>query len=135
MTRTTKSKPDVTFLQSLASLPMWVKVWLVALGATNLGILAFLNQPKGPLVAALVLTGIVLSKVFVNYGGGLTRLVGVGHIIGWVPLVALILFARPEGTSAYDIYLTILLVMNTISILFDINDFRLWLAGDRDVFS
>ena len=135
MTSTTRSKPNVTFLQSLSSLPMWVKVWLVALGATNMASLAFLNQPKGLLVAALVFTGIVLSKVFVSYGGGLTRLVGVGHIVGWVPLVALILFARPEGSAAYETYLTILLVMNTISILFDINDFRLWLAGDRDAFS
>ncbi len=112
---------------------MWVKVWLVALGLTNVASLAFLSQPSGVVVAILAFSGIVLSKVAVSYAGGLTRLVSVGHIVGWVPLVLMLLFARPFADGAYDTYLTILLIMNTISILFDLNDFRLWLSGDRDV--
>lgn len=133
MTRKTNSTPAVPLLKSLATLPKWVKVWLVALGIINVASLGFLNQPSGVIVAALVFSGMVLSKVAVSYYGGLTRLVGVGHIVGWVPLILMLLFARPQADGAYDTYLTILLIMNTISIVFDLNDFRLWLSGDRDV--
>lgn len=133
VTNEMNTKPAVPLLESLATLPMWVKVWLVALGLTNVASLAFLYQPYGVVVAILAFSGIVLSKVAVSYAGGLTRLVSVGHIVGWVPLVLMLLFARPLADGAYDTYLTILLIINTISILFDLNDFRLWLSGDRDV--
>ena len=133
MTNEMNAKPVVPLLKSLATLPMWVKVWLVALGLTNVASLAFLNQPSGVVVAILAFSGIILSKIAVSYAGGLTRLVSVGHIVGWVPLVLMLLFARPLADGAYDTYLAILLIMNTISILFDLNDFRLWLSGDRDV--
>lgn len=125
----------VSTWQSLVALPLWVKVWLLILGCANIASLAFLWQPSGVLVAALVFNGIILSKVAVIYSGGLSRLVGIGHIVGWTPLVLMLAFARPEASGAYDVYLTLLLVVNSISLIFDFNDLRLWLNGDRAVFA
>jgi hypothetical protein len=121
--------------QSILALPVAVKLWLVVLASTNTASLFFLGQPSGGLVVALVFAGFALTTLIALVSSGITRLAGVGHIVTWGPLVALIAFARPEGSDSYQSFLTLLLAVNTISLLFDINDFRLWLAGDRAVLS
>ena len=123
------------FWQSFAVLPLWVKLWVGLLSTVNMASLVFVSQPSGGLIAALVFAGISLSMVAAIYKGGLSRLVGLGHIIAWVPLVLILVFTPPLATGAYSAYLTLLLVINTVSLVFDINDFRLWLAGDRAVFA
>jgi hypothetical protein len=97
--------------------------------------LAFIDQPSGGLIAGLVFAGIGLTMVVSFYVGGLSRLVGLGHIAAWVPLILILVFTPPLATGAYSTYLTVLLVINAISLVFDINDFRLWIAGDRAVFA
>lgn len=121
--------------KSLLAVPLWVQLWLIIMGAVNMASLAFLDQPSGGLVAILVFTGVAIGVGIAIQARGFNRLVGVGHLIAWIPLVLMIVFARPEGSEAYQIFLTMLAVVNTISILFDANDFRLWLAGDRAVFA
>ena len=121
--------------RTIVALPVAVKLWLVVLVGTNMASLFFLGQPAAGLVVALVFSGFALTTLTVLVSGGFTRLAGVGHIVAWGPLVALIAFARPEGADDYQIFLTLLLVVNTVSLLFDFNDFRLWIAGDRAVIS
>ncbi len=64
---------------------------------------------------------------------GFSRLISAGHIVTWTPLVLLLLFMRPEATGVYDTFLTVLLSINLTSLVFDLNDVRLWLQGDRSV--
>jgi len=64
---------------------------------------------------------------------GFTKLASGGRVIFWVSLVLILIFARPMANGAYDTYLTILLVVNLVSLLFDINSLRLWLGDDRQV--
>lgn len=127
--------PFLGIWKSLLAVPLWVQLWLVVMGAVNMASLAFLDQPSGELVAILVFAGVIIGVGIAIQARGFNRLVGVGHLIAWIPLVLIIIFARPEGTETYQIFLTMLAVVNTISILFDANDFRLWLAGDRAVFA
>lgn len=124
-----------TLWNSFSVLPLWVKLWVGVLSAVNMASLAFLDQPSGGLIAALVFAGIGLSMIAAIYSGGLSRLIGLGHIVAWVPLVLILVIIPPLATGVYSTYLTILLVINTVSLVFDINDFRLWLAGDRAVFA
>ncbi|MGY3436438.1 MULTISPECIES: hypothetical protein [unclassified Marinovum] len=119
--------------RSIVALPVAIKLWLVVLVGTNMASLFFLGQPSAGLVVALVFAGFALTTLIVLVSGGFTRWAGVGHIIAWGPLVALITFARPEGPDEYQFFLTLLLVVITVPLLFDFNDFRLWLAGDRAV--
>tara|TARA_R110002096_G_scaffold137245_6_gene290459 strand:+ start:239 stop:430 length:192 start_codon:yes stop_codon:yes gene_type:complete len=56
-----------------------------------------------------------------------------GHVVAWTPLVVLLILARPEASGVYDTFLTVLLVTNLISLVFDVNDLRLWQQGDRGV--
>tara|TARA_R110002074_G_scaffold268155_1_gene440281 strand:+ start:325 stop:684 length:360 start_codon:yes stop_codon:yes gene_type:complete len=64
---------------------------------------------------------------------GFTKPVSGGHVIFWMPLVLVLIFARPMANAPFDTYLTALLAANTFSLLFDINDLLLWLGGDRRV--
>ncbi len=123
------------FWQSFAVLPLWVKVWTGLLSTVNMASLAFISQPSGGIIATLVFSGIGLSMIAAIYSGGLSRLVGLGHVIAWIPLIVILVFTPPLATGAHNAYLTLLLVINTVSLVFDINDFRLWLAGERAVFA
>jgi len=64
---------------------------------------------------------------------GFTLLVGGGHVLIWTPLVLFLIFARPQGSAAYNIYLWILLIVNLISLVFDYKDLFRWLGGARSV--
>ena len=68
----------------------------------------------------------ILTVLIVIAMGGFTKLASAGHILPWTPLVLMLIFARPEGTAIYQIFLTVLLVTNAISLAFDLNDLRLW---------
>lgn len=119
-----------SIVQSYNELPNWVKVWMnFILGPINLGTLAFLNQPSGSLIALLAIGGMVMTVSIVFAMGRFTKLASAGHILPWTPLVLMLIFARPEGSQAYQIFLTILLTANLISLAFDFNDLRLWMKS------
>jgi hypothetical protein len=119
---------------SSRALPLWVMIWMtVILAPINMISLYFLSKPTGILVAGLAWGGMLTSQIVLMRHRGFTKLVSGGHVIFWVPLVLILIFARPVANGAYDTYLTILLVVNLLSLLFDINDLRLWFGGDRRV--
>ncbi|AOW14168.1 hypothetical protein LPB72_06410 [Hydrogenophaga crassostreae] len=118
--------------RSFGALPAWVKIWMVViLAPVNLASLAFLDRPSGAWIAALAIGGMALSWIALFYSRGFSKLVSAGHVFPWTPLVLLLIFARPEAAGAYGVYLTVLLVIDLISLAFDYNDARLWLRGDR----
>lgn len=119
---------------SFRALPLWVVIWMMALlGPINMISLYFVSEPKGALVASLAWGGMLVSITTLIFHRGFTKLVSGGHVIFWMPLVLILIFARPVANGAYDTYLTILLLANLASLLFDTNDLRLWFGGDRQV--
>lgn len=121
-------------MTSFFSLPKWVIIWLLAvLGPVNMASLFFLNQPEGSFVAMLVVAGMVLSLAPIPFERGLSKLTAIGHLVPWTILVLYILLVRPEVGDAYDVYLTILAVVNSISLAFDYTDTYKWLKGERGV--
>lgn len=119
---------------SFRALPLWVMIWMtVILAPINMVSLYFVSKPMGILVAVLAWGGMLTSHIVLARHRGFTKLVSGGHVIFWVPLVLILIFARPVANGAYDTDLTILLVVNLLSLLFDINDLRLWLGDDRRI--
>ncbi len=119
-------------MQSYDGLPTWVKIWMnFILGPINLATLFFLNQPNGGLIAALAIGGMVLTVALVVLNAGFEKIVAAGHVLPWVPLVAMLAFARPEGSDIYQIFLVVLLIANSISLLFDLNDVRVALSSKK----
>lgn len=127
--------PFLGIWKSLLAVPLWVQLWLVVMGAVNMASLAFLDQPSGELVAILVFAGVIIGVGIAIQARGFNRLVGCWPPNRMDPAGSDNHFCAPRGTETYQIFLTMLAVVNTISILFDANDFRLWLAGDRAVFA
>ena len=133
-----ESKPASLFsdiIRSFISLPKWVKFWLMfILGPVNFASLFFLNEPEGMLTAGLVFAGVILSTAPAFFERGLSKAGAFGHLVPWTILVIHILIARPEGGSdVYNTYLTVLAVVNGISLAFDYVDSYKWLKGDRAV--
>lgn len=129
------SPPLVTDIwTSFKALPGWVKIWLLgALGPVNMASLFFLGEPQGGMIASLVVTGMVLSITPILFTRGFSKLLSAGHIIPWTILIYILIFARPEAEGAYDVYLTVLLIVNSISLIFDYTDTYQWLWGKRGV--
>ncbi|MEO0354690.1 MAG: hypothetical protein AAF268_07705 [Cyanobacteria bacterium P01_A01_bin.3] len=116
----------VRIQQSFFELPTWVQIWMnFILGPVNLVPLIFLNQPSGGLIAALAVGGMLLTVAIVVAVGEFSKLAGAGHILLWTPLVLILIFARSDGTAAYQTFLKVLLVIDFISLVFDFNDVRI----------
>lgn len=131
MTHTTQPTGRMArVMKSHSELPTWVQIWMnFILGPVNLATLAFLSQPSGGLIAALSLSGMALTVAIVIASGGFSKVAAAGHVLPWTPLVFMLAFARPEGSAIYGTFLTVLLVVNVISLAFDFNDLRVWFSS------
>ncbi len=135
-----------TFQRIVASwlaMKTWVKLWLFALNGVFLLALAFLPAIE----ARVILLAYVASGPLLAYGmvkqRGLTRLLGLGHLIPWLPLIAY-LVARLEtdllGPSLSATanpfiyaYLWSVLATTVACLTMDAFDVWRWLRGERYV--
>jgi hypothetical protein len=119
----------------------WVKYWLFALNGVFLA--AFFFWPseisKVSLIAYLATMPLLLAIMIVQRG--LTRLLGVGHLIAWVPLVIYLLgrvtgdafgsrLSSESGGGLY-FYTLCLLGFVTVCLACDIYDLIRWFTGAR----
>jgi hypothetical protein len=109
------------------------QLWLMLLVVLNLVIpLFFLNR----LEAQIVLAAIVASAAFMTILAGVsgfTRLLGLGHIF-WFPLLYF-LWTRVDQVPADDffgIWIRLLIVFNSLSLVIDLVDIIRYIAGDRE---
>jgi hypothetical protein len=127
--------------QSWLALKTWVKLWLGLLNAVFL--LAPLVRPA-PLVRwtllAYVASGVLLLLIMVPQRG-LTRLLGVGHLIPWSPLLVYLgvrlssSVAGPQITRGANptlfAYAWVLLVMVGVCLALDLRDVIRYVRGER----
>ncbi|WP_156023509.1 hypothetical protein [Sulfitobacter donghicola] len=112
------------------AMPKWVFIWLCFLNVYFLMSLFYWPNP----LAVVVLLGFVatgpLLAAQIAFDGGLRRILGLGHLIPWVPL--LVWLIAYDGKHLYQIGLIILLAICLAFDLFDV--WRFW-RGDRSVFA
>jgi len=119
---------------SARTLPLWVQAWVfLLLTPVNLASLYFISEPMGKLIVGLIFLGVLPNVPIMLAERGISKLMSVSHLPAWTVLVLLIVLARPEGSEAYDYYLTVLAVINGISLLLDYIDSIKWFRGDRAV--
>jgi len=87
------------------------------------------------LIAFLANIGMLLNIPVMIYDRGVSKLMSIPHLIPWTALVLIILFNRPEATGLYDTFLSALLIINIISLVFDYVDSMKWIKGDRAIAS
>jgi len=113
---------------SWMALPLWVKVWLLILNGVFLAAFAYLpGRVAEVALIAYVATGPLLAGQL-GYDGGLRRILGLAHLVPWVPLLAWLIIS-PDGTN----FATILTIVVAICLAFDVRDVWLFIKGDRAI--
>jgi len=116
------------FAASWMALPLWVKVWLVFLNGVFLAAFALLpDKVAFVTLIAYVATGPLLAGQ-VGYDGGLRRILGLAHLVPWVPFLAWLVVLPDQS-----IYSVILSITVAICLSFDIRDLWLFIKGDRAI--
>ena len=124
--------------RSLRSLPVWVQIWVV-------GILVPVNVlPFFLLETAVGQAGVVAALVVLATNGpllwiyrGMNKVLSIPHLLAWGPLeIYLLMLLADSGFRAeagvVELGLAVLLlVINGISLVFDVIDSAKWMAGDR----
>jgi len=129
--------------KSWLSLRDWVKTWLIFLNIVLLGSLAFLYDPIGKWVVIGYAASAPLLLLLIIPFRGLTRLLGLAHIVPWTPLLAY-LIARlltndfgPQLDAESDPALFVYTIATSSAIglclAWDFYDVYRWLAGERYV--
>jgi len=122
---------------SFRRMPLWVQIWVaVILVPVNLAPLFFLGEPYAIWVAVLSIGGMIPNLPIMLAERGLSKRMALPHVLIWPPLVVLLgwLLSGPVGDGgAYATLLMVVLVVDLISLGFDIPDALRWLRGERDI--
>ena len=113
--------------ESFLKMPVWVSIWVFGcLVPMNVGSLLFLDEPLAVLIAVLAFAGFLPNFVLLAVDRAFTSRMAIPHIIGWLPLIPLgtyvLLQYSNESSGSYQAYLTVLLVVNSVSLVMDIPD-------------
>ncbi|WP_340693161.1 hypothetical protein [Hyphomonas sp.] len=122
------------FNADVATQPQWIQVWLnVLVGVLALSIpFSFVRvEARWTLLGLVVGAGGVL---FLYSQFGYSRILGLGHVVAWTPLVAYLLARRshwrvPETWAGKWIVVAVAVLL--VSLAFDYVDVIRWLLGDR----
>lgn len=121
--------------RSWLSLPFPVKAWLIALNVVFLAAPVFMPLDAAGLVLIAYAASGPLLLGFAVYAGGLTRVMGIGHLVPWTPMLVWLamdmrIFAANPSAFVYAIALATTV---TICLAFDLYDLMRWVRGERDI--
>lgn len=124
---------------SFRRMPTWVQIWVgIILVPVNLAALVFWSQPYGEWIAILAVGGMLPNIAIMAIDRGFGKAMALSHVVLWTPLCWLIVYlfyldvtATLSFPTAYLIFLTALLLIDVVSLVFDIPDSIKWLCGDR----
>lgn len=118
--------------KSFRSIPLWVQIWVSFwLVPVNLASLAFAAEDWGATVALLAIIAMALNVIILFIEQRFSRTMALPHLPFWTALVILIVILRPDSTTPFGIYLMVLGVTNTVSLVLDYIDAYRWFKGDR----
>ena len=117
------------FMRDLFQQPLWVIVWVNILMAVNLAGIFFWQEPLAQVVFYTFMVTAVWMMVL-YYTFGFERILGLGHVL-WLALVPYLLFALPDLQGPIYYYVLTTIVINSVSLVFDINDVRLYLSENK----
>ncbi len=128
-------------LTSWMALKTWVKVWLVALNLVLLGSFAFLHDPAGKWTAIAYVGAAPFLLAIMVPQRGLSRILGLGHIIPWFPLLAYLGLRISSETVGPRLtaevnrglfwYVVIVIATVGVCLVFDVYDVIRWFRGER----
>jgi len=121
-----------SFMKSIFSMKFPWPLWVAMLMALNMvGPLFFIHTLEAKVVLGSTLAGAMLMMIiFCRYG--FVRLMGLGHIF-WIPVVIWLGTHTSEMVldTPFGVWLVLIMVFNTLSIVLDSIDVMRYFNGDR----
>ena len=124
-----------SIFHSYTSMPIWVQIWVLILVAVNVACVVFLDSPVGRAVAIAGVFVLLTNMPLMLYYGGMNRAMAIPHLFAWIPLSVYLfqaLFRDAGLASELRFYASAVLVINGISLAFDVVDSWRWLRGERE---
>lgn len=125
--------------RSFRRLPLWVQVWMAGiLVPANLLSFFLLEYNSAQMIAIAAVLALGSNMLVMYRYAGFSRLMALPHLLVWGPLQVMLLIYL-AGSSPFPnlievIYICLVLVVNGISLFFDVLDTWHWLRGERQVF-
>ncbi len=127
----------MSFDEQILLLPQWVQIWINAIGFVLIGsLIIFLfskSTRKDALVVFLLAAPGVAMVLFLHTQMGLVRLLGLGHVIFWTPLLVYLVrrlrHDPPPGLFAF--VMGVLTLVIAVALVFDYIDVVRWVLGER----
>jgi len=128
----------MSFSEAVATQPDWVRLWVLWLNIITigtLGILLFARSTWREAAVLLATTAVMVSAMmWLHAQVGFVRLLGLPHLIFWIPLVLWLvtrLRRDPPPPTPQRQALWLLVVSYCISLAFDAADVARYVAGER----
>jgi hypothetical protein len=123
----------IDYHRGLGRMPWKWKPWLLTLLAGNMIVpLFYATQLEAQVVFGVaILNGLVFSMI--TGLTGFSRLLGLGHL-PWIPLIVFLVLRleHHQAGDFYGVWLRVLIVINTGSVLLDTANVIRYLRGDRE---
>jgi hypothetical protein len=118
----------------ILSMPFPWNAWVMLLAVVNIaGAIFFFEQFEAKFaVIGMLGSMLVMQVVYAKFG--FVRLLGLGHIVFWVPFVGWNIFRLAGGESMppnFRIWLVVVSLFNTASLLIDLGDVVRYFKGER----
>ncbi len=122
-----------SFLRHFVRAPRWVVAWVTLIALTNCAAVFFVgHDPRAKWVLfALAVSAVVMIWLFARFG--YSRIMGLGHLVSWGPLVVFLWATRsslPDATAA-NVLMWLVMGLNSAAMAIDVIDLARFLSGDR----
>ncbi|MCG8429372.1 MAG: hypothetical protein MI754_18625 [Chromatiales bacterium] len=133
-----------SLFEAIQTEPLWLQAWVMLLGLSLIASVFFVvGRSEGgwklrpeclAILASLFVAGAIMEWLYAQVG--YVRLLGLGHLIGWTPVYAYVLWRRKKiGTDTwFGKYIHVYLIVAGISLLIDAVDVIRYLAGDGELY-
>lgn len=122
--------------KSFLDMPLWVRVWtFLILVPINFSAVLFIEEPGAFLVASLAVAGVAFNAIPLWIERGFSNTMAISHVVLWIPLVIIIIIDLANSELVlrdnYRYFLMSLLLINLISLAFDIPDVFKWIKDRK----
>ncbi len=122
-------------LQGMWAMPIGWKLWLAWMMTINgAAAIAFSKHREAKLILGAFFVQAVIMNMIAD-SLGFVRLLGLGHVLLWTPLMAYLVTrvraATAQGPYLFYFYLKAVLVTDCLSLVIDYTDVTRYLLGER----
>ena len=119
----------------IAKQPQWVQIWLNVMMVVLPGmalVFSFVRVEARWVLAGFLAGAAAMLGIYSQMG--YSRLLGLGHVIFWTPVLVYLLRRRPHWRVKETLsgkWIVLAVTVLTISLAFDYTDVIRWLLGER----